>query len=182
MAVSVVGATSIVAAADQRVPVLVATHDLAVGTVIGPDDLREAATLLEEADNYLSGPISAVVGRQLTRNVAGGELMPRTALGDDNGGGRLVTLAVEPLHGPISLQRGDRVDVYVSPRDSVGAGSEGASRLVLSRALVFDAAEETRATGEAAVVLQVDPNAVHSLVSASRSGVIDLVQVPVSAP
>lgn len=179
---SVVGASSIVAAADQRVAVLAATRDLAAGTVIGPDDLRESAVLVEEVDRYSTGPASELVGRQLARSVATGELLPRTAVAEHVNGSRLVTLAVEPLHGPGSLARGDRADVYVSARDAAGSDAgAGGSRLVLSRALVFEVAEESRATGEVAVVLQVDPNSVQPLVEASRSGVIDLVRVPVSA-
>jgi len=179
---SVVGASSIVAAADQRVAILVATRDLAAGTVIGPDDLRESAVLVEDADLYSTVPAPELVGRQLARGVAAGELLPRTAVAEHVNGSRLVTLAVEPLHGPGSLQRGDRADVYVSARDAASDPGAGGSRLVLSRALVFEVAEESRATGEVAVVLQVDPDSVQPLVEASRSGVIDLVRVPVSAP
>ena len=36
-------------------------------------------------------------------------------------------------------------------------------------------------SGETGVVLQVEPSAVAALVGASRSGVIDLVRVPLSA-
>lgn len=176
MAVSVVVATVVVSGADQRVTVWGAAHDLAAGTTLTSGDLLTMSVDVTDPGRYVGGDEDALLGRTLGRDVGAGELLAVSALGSSNGPSRLVTLPVEPLHSPPDLVHGDRVDVYVSARESA---DPAASRQVLDGALVSQVTESERATGELAVVLEVDTGAAPAVVSAGRSGVIDLVRVPV---
>lgn len=178
MAVSVVAATLVVSAADQRVQVWAAAHDLAAGTKLTADDLRPVAVSLDDTARYLGGDIAELVGRPLARDLGAGELVAISAIGSSSGPTRLVTLPVEPMHSPPALTHGDRVDVYVSPREN---SATAASRLVLSNALVAETAQAERASGELAVVIDVEATAASEVVAAGRAGVIDLVRVPVSS-
>lgn len=171
-------------ASDERVWVVQANHDLAAGTVVAAGDLVVVPASPEAAGAYAGSVPDALVGRTITRPIGGGELIPTSALGGPRAATRLVTIPVEPMHGPVGLHHGDRVDVYVSPRDA-GAVSDGAasSRRVLADAVVADSIADTGlATGESAVVLEIPSDAAPAVVAASRSGVIDLVRVPVEAP
>ena len=180
VAVSVVIGSWVVAAADDRVTVWSAAHDLASGTELQADDLVQVPVRLDGASAYVGSDSAELVGSRLSRGVGAGELIAVSAVTTAHPDHRLITLPVEPMHAPVQMAHGDRVDVYVSPRDN--SGTPGASRLVLASALVADASEASdSASGEAAVVLDVDSAQAAALVSASRSGVIDLVRVPVDA-
>lgn len=176
MAISVIAATMIVSGADHRVVVWGAARDLAAGTKLTADDVRSVSVVVDDVDRYVGGDDAGLIGRTLGRDVGGGELLAVSAIGSSGGPTRLVTLPVEPLHSPPELAHGDRVDVYVSPRENSEAAS---SRLVLSNAVVSQAAANDRATGELAVVLDVESTMAGAVVAAGRGGVIDLVRVPV---
>ena len=178
MALSVVAATVVVSGVDHRVAVWGAARDLAAGTKLTADDLRSVSVVVDDVDRYVSGDEAGLLGRTLGRDVGGGELLAVSAIGSTQGPTRLVTLPVEPLHSPPELTHGDRVDVYLSPRENSDAAS---SRLVLSNAVVSQAAANDRATGELAVVLDVESTMAGAVVAAGRAGVIDLVRVPVGA-
>jgi hypothetical protein len=176
LVVAAMGAGSfIVTTGHDTVTVMQATRDLAVGAV--PTDLvpvtigRTSAT-----QTYLasSAPVDAV----LVRSVHAGELVPASALGSRTARPhRTVTLPVDPLHAPTALQGGDHVDVWLS---SDRAGDGGASRLVLADAqVVAVSADRTGVGGEIAVAIEVPESDVGAVVTASRTGVIDLVAVPV---
>jgi hypothetical protein len=77
----------------------------------------------------------------------------------------------------MELAMGDRVDVWVSPRP--GARDAATPRRVLTDvAVVTSAADRVGLGGEVAVVLAVPETEVPDLVLAARSGVVDLVAVP----
>jgi Flp pilus assembly protein CpaB len=169
-----------VGATDERTSVWTVSRDLSPGTQLTADDLIAVSVEVDRVDRYVRADSSAVVGRRLATAVLAGELLPVSAVAGNPASGRLVTIPVEPLHAPTDLAHGNRVDVYVSPRDAVSAG---VSRLVVSNALVADvAADLDSPSGEIAVILQVDPAQTPALISASRGGVIDLVAVPPGAP
>lgn len=181
---SVIAGSMLLGSADDRVLVWSTSRDLATGTEIHSDDLVQVAVRLDSADLYLGAQSSELIGHKVTRPIGAGELIPVTAVTADVAQGssdrRLITVPVEPMHSPIDLAHGDRVDVYVSPRDP--GGSVGASQLVLGGALVSEVnADADSATGEIAVVLDVEAAHGAQLVAAGRSGVIDLVRVPVGA-
>lgn len=184
---SVVLGSRVLAAADDTTPVWAVSRDLAAGTSLRADDLvRRDVRLGSAASTYLSARGSAPVGYVLSRPVRSGELLPASAV---NPGGaavqqRLVTVPVDRLHRPAGLRHGAQVDVYVTPTKSEPATT--ATSLVLASVPVEDVVSDGGRLGPAGdavgVVLRVDPGQVEALVAATRSGVLDLVQVPVSAP
>lgn len=180
VATSVIAGSWVVASADDRVTVWAAAHDLAPGTAIRQDDLTAVAVRLDAAQQYIAAPATGLIGRRITRAVSGGELIPVSAVGVSSTPRRLVTVPVEPLHAPAALAHGELVDVYVSPRE--GVEGTAASRLVLANALVSDASIDAESSsGQVAVVLDVSAEQAAAVVGASRSGVVDLVRVPIGA-
>lgn len=177
---SVLVGALIVGGADERVVVWSARHDLAAGTVVAADDLVAVPVAMDQAQRYLDAAESAVVGRRLGRAVGQDELIAITAVGAAQADHRLITVPVEPVHAPTDLAHGDRVDVYSSPRDAATAG--GSSKLVLTNALVEKVSTDVdSARGELAVVLDVRADQAAAIVNAVRTGVLDLVRVPIDA-
>ena len=171
----------VVGGADDRVMVWAARHDLAAGTVVNADDLMAVPVALDQAQRYLDASRQDVLGRHLGRAVGQDELIAISSIGSSDEDRRLITVPVEPAHAPTDLLHGDRVDVYTSPRDAATAG--GSSRLVLTNALVGQVSMEVdTARGELAVVLDVKADQAAAIVTAARTGVLDLVRVPVNAP
>lgn len=179
--VSVILGTFIVGSADDRVMVWSVRHDLAAGSVVNADDLAAVPVALDQAQRYVGADDSAIVGRRLARAIGRDELVAISAVGSSDADSRLITVPVEPVHAPTDLAHGDRVDVYSSPRDAATAG--GSSRLVLMNALVSQLSTDVdTARGELAVVLDVRADQAAAVVTAARTGVLDLVRVPVTAP
>lgn len=177
---SVLVGALIVGGADDRVLVWSARHDLAAGTVVAPDDLVAVPVAMDSASRYLDSAQSDVVGRRLGRAIGQNELIAITAVGAADADRRLITVPVEPVHAPTDLAHGDRVDVYSSPRDAATAG--GTSKLVLTGALVDKVSTDVdTARGELAVVLDVRADQAAAIVNAVRTGVLDLVRVPIDA-
>jgi len=178
--VSVVLGASLIGSADQRVMVWSAARDLAPGTVLVRADLIATPVQAEQVDRYVGANSDDLLGRSLIRPMGTDELVPVGAIGAGRDNTRLITVPVEPIHAPTDLAHGDLVDVYVSPRDAATAG--GASRMALAGVTVAEVAPDVdSATGELAVVLEVGAEQAGEVVSASRSGVLDLVRVPVSS-
>ena len=90
-------------------------------------------------------------------------------------------MPVDPLHAPLSLARGERVDVYVSPQDgaSVGSGVDVLPSLVLPAALVADpgSLDASGSSDQIGVVLEVPAKDAARAVAAARGGEVDLVRV-----
>jgi hypothetical protein len=112
--------------------------------------------------------------------VSAGSLVPIAAVGSPpSTGARRVTIPVDPLHAPVDLAAGDRVDVWATATDG-GQTSIAPPSLVLPRALVISADRESVGVGgEIAVVIEVPEAEVSTAVAAIRSGVVDLAAVPI---
>lgn len=172
MLVATVAGAFVMQRSAARVTVWQVERDLAAATRLAPGDVHLAEVAVEEASRvYLPADVP-VVGRTVAHDLSAGELLPRTALVRSAAPARLVTLPVEPLHLPLMLDRGQRVDVWLTPTGT--DGSVGASRLVIARALVFTV-QAADASGRTGVVLAVPDSRVAVLVSALRVGSIDLV-------
>jgi hypothetical protein len=171
---SMAAGAMVVNAGNDTVMVLRATRDLPVGSA--PTDLAPVAVTRAVADSYVVGAVPA--GRVLRWPVQAGDLLPASALTEpDVQPLREVTVPVDPLHAPMELAMGDRVDVWVSPR--LDARDAATPRRVLTDvAVVTSAADRVGLGGEVAVVLAVPETEVPDLVLAARSGVVDLVAVP----
>lgn len=180
-----VGARAL-AAADTSQLVWSATHDLAVGTVIADGDLTLArARLFDVTSRYLAG--DKPTGYVVSRPISGRELVPADAVRrpGPQSARREVTVPVQAGHLPPDLQRGQQVDLYVTPDDkAVQRGRAAGPRLVLPALTVADV---VRGSGLGAggqdqpVVLAVAPEQVLAVVQALSEGRIDLVRVPSAA-
>lgn len=180
MTLSVVVGALLIGSADNTVTVWAAKHDLSAGTSVTTADVIAVPVNGENAGRYLDAQSNDIVGKQLNRSVGAQELLPVTAVAIGASDTRLVTVPVQPAHAPQALTRGERVDVYLSARES--SASTAASRLVMANALVDEVADDIdSASGQIAVVLQVGSDQAAALVAASRGGVIDLVRVPIEA-
>jgi hypothetical protein len=92
---------------------------------------------------------------------------------------RVITLPVEPLHAPVGLIAGDRVDIWFTPDQS---SVPGLSRLVEPSALVSAvAADSIGVGGEIGVAISIPQARAEAIITALRGGVIDLVAVPIEA-
>lgn len=197
--VSVVLGARVLSAADRSQLVWSTARDLAPGTELGADDVvATRVRLFGNAERYLSAEQPAPVGYLLERELGAQELLPREALSapGTTPDVREVTLNVRAGNVPPDLRRGEQVDVYLTPEQPEGAlpapagapeqappapGSGAGSRLVLPALTVLQvpAADGFGAGAEQrAVVLQVPPDDVAALLSATEQGRIDLVRVP----
>lgn len=170
---------------DSTITVWQAARDLAPGAA--PEVIATTVALDDAAGAYI--PASEPITGLVVTPVAQGALVPRSAIGvPDTAGTRLVTIPVDPLHAPLGLTAGVVVDVWATPTESTASpltsGAGGAStptaQLVLASVLVHGAASDD--LGRAVpVVLEVPEPEAQRLISAARTGVIDLVLVPMSA-
>ncbi|MGI9135937.1 MAG: hypothetical protein ACR2JS_02610 [Candidatus Nanopelagicales bacterium] len=175
--VSMVVGSRLLSHSDDRITVWRATHDLSAGAM--PVDLEPVAVSLGDADSdYV--PATQAPSGVLVHPVAAGELLPVASLGvADATRMRVITLAVEPLHSPVGLLPGDRVDIWATANES---SIPGASRLVESSAAVTAiAADSMGVGGEIGVAVEIPEERAEALIAAVRGGVIDLVSVPIEA-
>jgi Flp pilus assembly protein CpaB len=180
---SVVLGTRVVATGQQTQAVWTAARDLPSGVTLHADDVVLAHVRLDDVTGrYLLAP-AAVVGRPLRRAVRAGELLPASALGSaqDASTAHLLAVPVEGTHLPPGLGRGALVDVYVTPRDTAGGAATGPTRRVLAGATVMATDDQSAGLRDpqaaVAVVLDVPGEDVPDVVSAVRSGDVDLVLV-----
>lgn len=187
---SVLVGARVLSSADRSQQVWVTTRDLAPGTVLAADDLRQARVRLFGATRRYAGADGPKpTGYVVRRGLGSAELLPLSALGrpEQDVAFRDVTVPVPAGHLPPELRHGDQVDVYVTPSDKgpravVGKGLDPlVPRLVLAAVTVQ---RVVRAGGLGAsgqdqpVQLSVRPEDVLPLVSAMALGQIDLVEVP----
>jgi len=166
----------VIASSDTRAQLWTAQSDLAAGTTLRADDLHAVAVGVDDPSSYVDSSTS-LVGKVLQRPVGAGELIGSTAVGDAvPAKHRLVTIAVDPLHSPPGLARGERVDVYVTPADS--ASGPLPPTLMLSGALVADpGTSDASGSGQLGVVVDVSTSDAAKAVEAARGGQVDVVRV-----
>jgi hypothetical protein len=179
---SVVLGAKLLSSAGDREAVWTAKQALAAGTTLRADDLVASAVAWDNLAAYVP-QASDVTGKVLARDVGAGELLPAAALADAaTDTRRLVTVPVDPLHAPPGLARGERVDVYVSPKDGASVGQDGVTvlpTLVLAGALVADpgSVDTAGTSSQIGVVLDVAAKDADRAVAAARGGDVDLVRV-----
>lgn len=119
VAVSVLLGAQLLAGADDTVPVWSADRDLAAGTEVTSDLLRRAEVRFDSAElagRYLPADAPVPSGLVVARDVAAGELVPRTALGEaevDEVAELPISVAADAV--PTGLGPGALVDVWVTP-------------------------------------------------------------------
>ncbi len=170
---SVVVGVRVMSVEDNTVLVLRATRDLASGSA-AVDLAPVRVNTLAAGNAYLTEQPSA--GHVVRWPISAGELVPRSAIASaPDVPIREVAVPVDPLHAPPGLQAGDLVDVWSAPRENE-AGAP--SRVLAAVTVAGVASDDVGIGGEIGVVLNVPEELVAAVVSASRSGVIDLVAVP----
>ncbi|HET7902212.1 MAG TPA: SAF domain-containing protein [Candidatus Nanopelagicales bacterium] len=179
--VAVVLGSRVVSAGGDRTEVWALRAALASGTTLSADDLVAVPVALDAVDAYVA-TTTDVVGQRVARDVGAGELLPAAALAASGEARRLVTVPVDALHAPPGLARGERVDVYVTPKDGASVGGDGVTvlpSLVLAGALVADpgVVDESGASSQVGVVLDVSATDADRAVAAARAGDVDLVRV-----
>lgn len=121
---SVVVGARVVASADDTVPVWAATATLPAGAVVQPDDVERRDVRFPDDDTaaaYVSAGQELPEGTRVEREVAAGDLLPRSAMAS----GAVEPLVEVPLSVaaddlPRTVRQGSVVDVWVA------AGPEGA--------------------------------------------------------
>jgi hypothetical protein len=110
---SVLVGAKVVSSAGKTYPTVAARHDLAAGTILTADDMTLARVQLPSRgrDVYLSHPEDAI-GKQLSRAVSAGELLPADALGAV-AAQTTVSVPLEPGAAP-DLRKGQRIELWVS--------------------------------------------------------------------
>lgn len=110
---SVLAGAKIVSSANKTYAAVAARRDLEAGTILTENDLTVARVQLpgHGAGVYLSR-IDAAVGRQLSRPVSAGELLPGAAL-DSLPARTTVTVPLGAGNAP-DLHKGERIELWVS--------------------------------------------------------------------
>ncbi|MFY8230537.1 MAG: SAF domain-containing protein [Candidatus Nanopelagicus sp.] len=106
--------------ANRTVLVWATTGELAPGQIIQESDITPASVLLaQSAKNYLSAS-AEIVGTTVLTKISAGDLIPVAAIGvgDNPVNQRFVPLTIEISDLPISLVRGDLVDLYAISKSS----------------------------------------------------------------
>jgi Flp pilus assembly protein CpaB len=143
--------------------VLITTHDIALGTVLNPDDLREMQYPVEYAPRTAVVSLSEVVGRIAKVPIGAGEVVMAHHLADPTNvnhdlaftiGDDQVLLAfpASDLMSTLNvLQRGDVVDIFVSLQQAVPSNATGVSGLTeedetVTLLFTFDALQKVQIT------------------------------------
>src|SRR5690242_19164204 len=180
--VSVLLGARLVALAQRSVTVWGLARNVAAGNALAAADLEPVKVRLFGHARYYVSSDSAVAGESVNRDLAGGDLLPRSALlpAPD---GQLVTVTVSGGSVPPGLARGARADVYATPK-ATGGAPPGTSARILAAAPVEAVRRPAggligSTSGTVAVVLRVPAGAVQRLVTALHTADIDVVE---SAP
>ena len=180
LASTVLGAR-LLGAPDPGVAVWSARHDLPAGLGLRADDLELRRVHLDaSAPRYVEASTSVPQGLVLARPVGSGELLPVSAVAPPSTPPdlRVVTVAVDRFHVADDLERGERVDVYVTP--DAGQGSS-TSRLLAADADVVDVMQDGGGFGGSGssngIAVAVPAAAVPLLVGGLGAGTVDIVRV-----
>ncbi|MCD1145734.1 hypothetical protein LQU92_10885 [Kocuria sp. LUK] len=144
---SVAGVAAVVAVTNRTEPYWAAARDIAVGQEVTAEDVVAVDVRLQDsAERYLPAASAPDPGTVAVQRIAGGELLPRTALADaDRLDRKPVGIAVDhPL--PDEAGPGSRVDVWVADPQRSGRGFEPA-RLLLPAAEIASVEAEQTALG-----------------------------------
>jgi Flp pilus assembly protein CpaB len=138
--ISVLVGARVLASADDTVAVLAANRSLVAGQRLTPGDLTEVRLRFgsdEDADRYLAADEEVPDGVVLLRPVGPGELVPRAALGTDQGGLVELPLSLDPGRVPASVHAGSVVDVWVTGDGDGRDGGGGPTERLLSQVPVL---------------------------------------------
>ena len=150
--------------------VVVATHDLSLGSVLSEADMREVEVPLGLAPRGALTQTNEGVGRMITQDIVGGEMIMSQHLADPTNKHRdlafilednevLMAFPVVDLMGQLEmLARGDRVDILVTMEQEVQVQEEGPTLTLETpepetKTFTFDAMQRVEIT---ATIVQVE--------------------------
>jgi len=172
--VSVLVGARVVSAANSSVRVWAVKSDLAAGAVLTSGDLRSVRVrLFDNADRYVATGRSPV-GQALTRDLGAGELLPRDALRAQPCGS-LVSIPVSAQHLPDRIVRGQRIDVFATPKTGDKKQTEQVLRAVTVQSAVKPKAGLVSSGAQWAITVRVRPDQAGGVVEAIRTADIDVV-------
>jgi hypothetical protein len=151
VAASVLVGSRLLATADDTVGVWAAAHDVAAGTPLTADALvvrRVRFADAAAASAYLPASRPPAPGAVLDRDVAAGELLPRSAVGAADAAAFELPVVVSAAGAPDDLATGDVVDVWVAP--PVGSPTARPAVRVLDAVPVVGTTRSSGPLGDAA--------------------------------
>ena len=138
--------------ANRTVLVWATTGELAPGQIIQESDITAASVLLaQSAKNYLSAS-AEIVGTTVLTKISAGDLIPVAAIGvgDNPVNQRFVPLTIEISDLPISLVRGDLIDLYAISKSNA---KEVNAPALLASAISVEQVLERNNSGVVSVLL-----------------------------
>jgi hypothetical protein len=138
--------------ANRTVLVWATTGELAPGQIIQESDITPASVLLaQSAKNYLSAS-AEIVGTTVLTKISAGDLIPVAALGAGENvvNQRLVPLTIEISDLPISLVRGDLIDLYAISKSNA---KEAIAPALLASAITVEQVLERNNSGVVSVLV-----------------------------
>jgi Flp pilus assembly protein CpaB len=185
-----------VGASDAR-PVVIATHDLSIGSTLRASDLGVAYVKMDDQVYAAALPadlLSGLVGRRLSEPVHAQQVLARAQVSDKSGLApdqvaiTIPTKAESAVGG--RLRAGDSVQVLLTVADKTRG--EAHARVVLDRAKVFDVGrDQTLSASNASsdadttqrgtitnVTLAITADQARQLAEARRTGDLDIVLLP----
>ena len=138
--------------ANRTVLVWATTGELAPGQIIQESDITAASVLLaQSAKNYLSAS-AEIVGTTVLTKISAGDLIPVAAIGvgDNPVNQRFVPLTIEISDLPISLVRGDLIDLYAISKSNA---KEVIAPALLASAITVEQVLERNNSGVVSVLV-----------------------------
>ena len=138
--------------ANRTVLVWASTGELAPGQIIQQSDITPASVLLaQSAKNYLSAS-AEILGTTVLTKISAGDLIPVAAIGagDNPVNQRFVPLTVEISDLPISLVRGDLIDIYAISKSNA---KEVVAPALLASAITVEQVLERNNSGVVSVLV-----------------------------
>jgi hypothetical protein len=138
--------------ANRSVLVWATTGELAPGQIIQESDITPASVLLaQSAKNYLSAS-AEIVGTTVLTKISAGDLIPVAAIGAGENlvNQRLVPLTIEISDLPISLVRGDLIDLYAISKSNA---KEVIAPALLASAITVEQVLERNNSGVVSVLV-----------------------------
>ena len=138
--------------ANRTVLVWASTGELAPGQIIQQSDITPASVLLaQSAKNYLSAS-AEILGTTVLTKISAGDLIPVAAIGagDNPVNKRFVPLTVEISDLPISLVRGDLIDLYAISKSNA---KEVVAPALLASAITVEQVLERNNSGVVSVLV-----------------------------
>jgi hypothetical protein len=138
--------------ANRTVLVWASTGELAPGQIIQQSNITPASVLLaQSAKNYLSAS-AEILGTTVLTKISAGDLIPVAAIGagDNPVNQRFVPLTVEISDLPISLVRGDLIDLYAISKSNA---KEVVAPALLASAITVEQVLERNNSGVVSVLV-----------------------------